>query len=455
MKGFRLAELKYLVLLVLLMLGVAAMTGRLQPHYVDDTPSYLDYPLDSMDAAMRSIRTPGYPLILASLSSLIGIAAVAWFQILLHCVAAWWLGVELCRWGTRRASAIAAALAVAFGCTFMDHVSTIATDAPAASIGVMTAVAMMRWVRLGQAASAAMVVACLSVLAISLRPAYLALAPWTLICGACFRFAPVSRDKITAKFGWLVAPIAITSAIVAWVILRGLTVGDFGVLPFGHQNLAGITIQLASDEELLAFDGEPGKLIAETLRQRDARIAEGLRFTDGDPFATMTIEGRWNDLIYQAVVPASRAIHGDDTIVNHNAIAAMNKVVIRRYPMRYLRWLVLAARRAAWASAADVVMHPLFLAGIGLAILWEAIRVLVGFRFIPNASDNGLAVLFIVGFSYFAIQIGFVILTSPPLGRFADAVAILIPAWIAAKVIQHFQETPSVVTTVATTKPAD
>ncbi|TWU49772.1 hypothetical protein [Rubripirellula reticaptiva] len=439
MNGFRVAEVKYWVLLTLLMLGVAAMTGHLQPHHVDDTPSYLQYPLDSMDAAMRSTRTPGYPLILVSVSRLIGIAAVPWIQILLHSVAAWWLGVELRRWGTRPASAIAAAIAVAFGCTFMDHVSTIATDAPAASLGVMTAVAMMRWVRLGQTANAAMVVACFSVLAISFRPAYLALAPWTLLCGACFRFAPISRGKITAKFGWLVAPIAITTAIVTWIMLRGFTVGDFGVLPFGHQNLAGITVQLASDDELLTFDGAPGKLIAETLRQRDARIAEGLQFTEGNPSATMTIEGRWNDLIYQAVVPASRAIHGDDTITNHNAIAAMNKVVIRRYPMRYARWLALAARRAAWASAADIVMHPVFLAGITLAVLWEAVRVLAGFTVNPSASDAGLAVLFIVGFSYFVVQIGFVILTSPPLGRFADAVAILIPAWIAARIVQHFQ----------------
>ncbi len=428
--------------LFVLMTGIAAATGRLEPHWVDDTSSYLGYPTDSIDAALRSTRMPGYPLLLKAVLATLGVAAIPWIQIAIHAASAAWLASELRRWGTSSIAAISAALAVALGCTFMDHISTLATNAPAASIGVMAAVAVMRWVRLDQSRRSAILVALLCTLAITLRPAYLAMIPWTLLIGVCCRYSPAIRSGATigSKSGlnWLVAPVVITMLLLAWITLRGVMVDDFGVLPFGHQNLAGITIQLVTEDELLALDGEAGKLGAAAIHIRDQRIAGGLDWVDGDPAATMTMEGRWNDWIYQAVTPAASTLHGHDSITNHNAIAAMNKEILSRYPMRYVRWLALAARRAVWASVSDVVMHPLFLTGIGLAVILETRRVLMGVRTEPGVSDHGLAILFVIAITYFVVQIGFVILTSPPLGRFADAVAILIPAWIAAKMVQRF-----------------
>ncbi len=436
-----------LFLLVASMLGLAVASGRLEPHYVDDSSSYVNYPFDSLDAALRSVRTPGYPLLVKSVSKVAGIGAMPWFQLVLHAIASWWLCVELRRWGTPTAPAIGAMLAVAFGCTFMDNVSIIATDGPAASLGLMSGIAMLRWVRVGQTITAAAWIALFTVLAITLRPAYLALAPWTLICGLMLQrcaFAPVSHRPAVYV---IVAPALITIAVVAWMSLRAAVVGDFAVLPFGHQNLAGITVQIVSDDELLATSGESAKLAAEIIRERDRIIAEGFRFNEGDPSATMTIEGRWNDIIYQVVVPAVRKIHGDDTIVNHRAIAALNRDIISRYPMRYVRWLSLAARRAAWGIAADIVMHPLFLIAIAVSLCLEWVRTMRGSFTASRGDDRGLSALFVVAFTYVVIQTGFVILTSPPLGRFADATAIMVPAWIAARAVGYFQSQQSRETT--------
>ncbi|TWU60750.1 hypothetical protein Poly51_10310 [Rubripirellula tenax] len=420
------------------MFSLAGLTGRLQPHSVDDTPSYVNYSFDSLDAVLRDTRTPGYPFMIRSIMSLVGVGAIPWVQIALHAVASWTLWIELRRWRVALAAASAAALAVALGCTFMDHVSTIATDAPGASIGVMSAVAMMRWARLGQTARAAIPIAVLALLAISFRPAYLALAPWMVLVGLVLRYAPITRDSVKHRFGWMVAPAIVAVGLISWIGLRGWGVGDFGILPFGHQNLAGITIQLVSDDELIATEGRAGELAAEIIRWRDAKIDEGFRFTDGDPASTMTIEGRWNDLIYQTVTPAAMKLHGTDTITNHNAIAELNRDIIKRYPLRYVKWIAMAARRAAWASTADIVMHPIFLLAIGLAVCWQTFRLLTASPIIPAGFEPGLAMLFLVGLSYFVVQIGFVILTSPPLGRFADAAAIFIPAWIAARVVTAF-----------------
>ncbi len=425
--------------IVCVMIAVAASTGRLVPNVVADTPSYVHYPSDSFDAALRSGRTPGYPAMLWFSGAIGGNAAIPCMQLVLHAIAAWALWRELCRWSVAFWPSFAAAMAIGLGCTFMDNVSTIATDAPAASIGVLAAVAMMRWHRKGQRWTDATFVAALSVLAISLRPAYLALVPWTLLCGAMLRFASASRKTSVKKWSWLATPTLITVVVVAWMTLRLVVVDDFGVLPFGHQNLAGVTVQLVSDDELMAVDEPSRKLASEIIAQRDRRIAEGFRFIEGDPTATMTMEGRWNDVIYQVVVPASRTIHGDDMIANHNAIKALNKEIIGRYPLRYARWLLLTARRAAWAIAADIVMHPIFLLAIAITLAWQAFLywhgVLIGRS---TQTEHGTATLFLVGGSYAVVQVGFIILTSPPLGRFADAAAIFVPAWIAAKVVQRY-----------------
>lgn len=425
------------------LLLVAGITGRLQPTVVPDTPSYVNYPFDSLDAALRSIRTPGYPLMLRLSGALGGNAFMPWLQVLLHAVAAWALWREMRRWSVAFSPSFAAAIAVGLGCTFMDNVAVIATDAPAASIGVLAAVAMIRWHRRGQRWSDALFVALLSVAAISLRPAYLALAPWTLLCGAMLRFAPSRSSTPAASWSWITMPGLITIAIVGWMTLRLVVVGDFGVLPFGHQNLAGITVQLVSDDELRLIDGPDGNLASEILDQRDRRIADGYRFYEGDPAATMTMEGRWNDMIYQIVVPAAKKLHGDDAITNHNAIKELNQQIVRRYPFRYARWLLLAARRSAWAIAADIVMHPIFLCGFGLALAWEAWLLWHGVP-LPNgvSTERGTAMLFLVGGSYAVVQVAFIILTSPPLGRFADAAAIFVPAWIAAKLVQRYTFRP-------------
>ena len=38
--------------------------------------------------------------------------------------------------------------------------------------------------------------------------------------------------------------------MLGWMSVRYVTVGDFAIAPFGHQNLAGVLVQLVSDDEL-------------------------------------------------------------------------------------------------------------------------------------------------------------------------------------------------------------
>jgi len=433
-----------------LVIGLAVATGRIEPHLVADSPSYLEYPFDSFDGMLRSIRTPGYPAFLRLVSATLGIRAVPVMQMLIHATAAWMLMRELRAWGTPAVSPFAAGIAVALGCTALDNEASVSTDLLAASLGVMTAVSLLAWVRTNRECWPAFGAVLFSVAAISLRPAYLALIPWVTVAGVLlwiYRYRMTPGIPLTRSLMLTcVISVSIALPVIVWSAVRGIVVDDFGFLPFGHQNLAGLTVQFVNEDELIKVAKKSELLAREILASKERYHQDGNRLLAGDDGATMTIESRWDEYVWRIIQPAVDAIHPHDSIASHRAIATFNREIISAYPFRYARWLVLAGRRACWGTAANIVMHPVFLFAIGCAVTIKLLRI---FR-VPwpknltrtstaestIQSQSGLDVLFIVAITYFVIQLGFVILTSPPIGRFADAAAIFIPAWIAACVTQ-------------------
>ncbi len=366
---------------------VAWLTGRLTPHLVPDSVSYLDYPFTSLQEACRSTRMPGYPLWLLCFRRTIGIPFVPAAQVIVHATAVWWLYRELTRWSLPRSQRLAVAVAVGIGCTAMDHISTISTDAIAASLGVMVATATLRWARDVDSAWSWIPVTMLATTAIFVRPAYLFLIPWLLIGGAmlkgirdtAWRSAVLSAARVAAT---VVVPL------ILWMSVRYAVVGDFAVLPFGHQNLAGVLTQLVSDDELRGLEGPPQQLAGAILEQKHEFETRGRGFAAGEPGATMTIDARWDDMTYFVVVPAAREQFGNDNVIQHREIAQLNRAIIRGWPLRYLVWLLKAARRGAWAVAADIVMHPVFLAAICLALLIILSRSVTAQWDLPGEQDS-------------------------------------------------------------------
>ena len=171
-----------LIVFCILGLTLAAVSGRLSVHTVNDTPSYLNYPLGSLSDAMLSIRTPGYPAFLSVVTATFGISLIPLLQVLIHTVASWSLGEELLHRGMPIRSALIAAFCVMVGCTAADHVSTVSTDATAASLGVLVAVSLMRACRT-HSRTDAIGCAILATVTIFVRPAYLFLIPWLAFAG--------------------------------------------------------------------------------------------------------------------------------------------------------------------------------------------------------------------------------------------------------------------------------
>ena len=152
----------------------------------------------------------------------------------------------------------------------------------------------------------------------------------------------------------------------------------------------------------------------------------------------MTWENRWHDATYHVVFPVFERRFPNDNVASHRAVQVFNRNIVLAYPDRYLVWLAKAARRAAWVIAADIVMHPIALLLIVLAIAAVLLRTATG-RGLPDlVLPPGFHALLVVSLTYVVSKTAFVIITSPPIGRFSDAAAILLPACIVAVLVPWF-----------------
>ncbi len=406
----------------------AAATGRLTPHFVDDTPSYVDYPFYSLTAALQSIRTPGYPLFLKLCEGFGNFAIVPLAQLLIHVSAVSTLVVEWRLWGLGRRSSWIMGYALTFSCTVIDHQSTVATDCLAMSVAMFGLASVCRWARLGSAWSAAITPALLTSLAIFIRPAYLSMIPWLAIVGLLLSTSPGVRARpLRLKDGLVRSLVMMLIAILpigGWTLLRGLTVDSYRFLSFGNANLAGITVQLLTPNELESLSDSPRDLVLGINRN-------AARYDRQADLPAMTLENQWNDLVWQVIVPVN-AQATTDALLQEERLAALNHEILTRYPERYARWLLLGMRRAVWGSFANAAMNPPL-----LLLLLAAIAALAHHCYwgqpLPMGHDEetsvrSLRMIWLVALSYFFVMSGFIVLTSPPLGRFADAAAVYLPA---------------------------
>ncbi|MEM9364608.1 MAG: hypothetical protein AAGD07_01345 [Planctomycetota bacterium] len=442
------------LLVPVVILGLWLATGGLTPTVVPDSWSYVEYPWGDAAAMARSIRTPGYPLVLrlcgaTSMNDTGGLSLVCWIQALLHVLVCQLFALECRRWCVPAWVAQVLAVILILGNTAWHHLTTVASDSLAFSVGVLSVATVLRLWRLSGYRSA-VALGGLVTLAIAIRPAYLSLLMWTPAMvllqprGTAVRPTSTRRRQAGVVLGipfvWL----------LCWCGFRGVVAGDFGLLPFGHQNLAGVTVQLVDNEELERLL-PPADTIARKVAGIRAEMtephADAGGMTISDPFdsrprppatrrasSATDLENRWDVMTYSVVIPAAAAVTDGDIIEQHRALSQLNRAIITTYPQRYLRWWLLGVRRGIWGSVANVVMHPVFLVAFlclaGLCFLrslgitrWKGNRPRA---FSASPLSNALAVL---ALSYALMGISFVALTSPPIGRFADAAFAFVPVW--------------------------
>ncbi|MCS7467970.1 hypothetical protein NZK35_15050 [Stieleria sp. ICT_E10.1] len=425
---------------------LAAVSGRLSVHTVNDTPSYVNYPLNSLTDALLSIRTPAYPIALSIIDATVGLSWVPLLHVLLHATASWILAEALIGRGMPLRSAAAAAGCVLVGCTAADHINTVSTDAPAASLGVITAALL---INASGTRSTPQAIACAvaAVLTIFVRPAYLFLIPWIAVAGWLLSHRREAHNAAetmettlppSRRLGFKLA-LSVAVVVVGWMCFRKLVVSDFGIAPFGHQNLSAILVQTVSPQTLRDLPGESGELgraVADELKRKGFQLPG----PTGGSLPTLTIEEQWGQINYGVVWPLARDPFAQRDAVGlvapqvavHRRIGDFNRAILSRSPGGYLRWLLLAVRRGVWGTAANLAMHPIFLPMILLGLLGLLIKATKQPTLGPIVFPSGWNAFAVVAISYVIFNVGFVILSSPPLGRFADAAAIFLPGLIAS-----------------------
>ncbi len=494
---FRTERFGVLVTCLLTLLLLSLVTGRIRPHLVPDSATYLQHTWDPPSAAARSIRPPGYPLLLDLLlaegrkpsgaapdSEILaegrkpsGAAPVPQFlaegrkpsgaspgglrrsakisaarltgvviiQIAWQAIAAAALILELRRWRVVKPIAYVAGAVLAVGCPFWDHVSTIATDSLAASIAAMIGVVTLAGWRKGFGPPAAVGLSLLTLMAISLRPAALyliAAVPLAIAAGWCpgltqLASRPSRREAPTLAILCYLLPIG--CVLGGWCFWRGAVTGDYGLLPFGHINLAGVTIQLVSPEELR--DVGPDHPVAYEIFQNP--------LYRGRAMSTMEIEDRWDAQSY-FVAAAAAALNGGDAVDQNRILGGLNRSLILAHPGRYIHWVLLSVRRGIWGSLANLAMHPIYLM-IGLSLIAAVVRQIMKSQqpHRPVAATSVIGPLFILAATHAACLTVFVSLSSPAIGRLVDPGWIFVPVWAVVATLSwlwpdRLNETPEV-----------
>ncbi|TWU03486.1 hypothetical protein [Neorhodopirellula pilleata] len=420
---------------------VCFVSGRMTPHLVSDTPSYIDYRFASADEVARSVRTPGYPLLIRASELLFSsgessLQALVIFQIVVHAIAVTvWLD-ELFRWSVPRRAAIVGCIAFAVTNTFWDHINTIATDSISMSLGMIIAALVVRVWRVGNSWRTTIAIGTLVIAVIAIRPAYLFLMPWMF---AAMMFRPAGSAYVVGRTRWfdaigiIMLPLV---ALIVWCGFRGSVTGDYGILPFGHQNMAAVTTQLLDNDELADLTKERFDPPLADLGAAIGRARWEVMDMHSRADSYMSLENRWDEMTYSIVIPAAERVIGGDVVVQHRALSKLDSAIVAEYPWRYAKWLALAIRRGVWGSAANMVMHPVYFpCWIALAVwafVWST-RSSVQ----KNAIDwSPIKPLVMVTVSYALMKITFVALTSPPIGRFSDAAMALVPMLVGVVVAQ-------------------
>ena len=431
------------VLCLLQSLAIGWVCGASQgPHRVPDTASYLNYPGMFELAQSESIRTPGYPIVVKLFELTCGIQWIGWFQFLFHGLVCFCFYVELINWRLGRLATSAATFALLVAGTVVDHGNTISTDSLAASSSVLCMVMLLRLQRRGLYRATILWVVATATVAIAIRPAYLFLIPWLAIVTFAISLRLQQRLSASLRLSMVVSLAAALPAI-GWIVYRLIVIGHFGIAPFGQANLAAVLTQLVTPEERAALvdDDEQLRRLSNTIDEY-TQSYPGRTFDFGN-LTTTQINRQWDDMTYQVIVPAVREVADDTAAARDRMAGRLNVAVIRNYPQRYMRWLLLAVRQAAATIATDILLHPIYLLATLMFVshlFWRSIvSVQTGAPHVKAAGRLGVDVLWICAVSYCGTKIMLVIMTSPPIGRFVDAAAILIiPATVAALLTGYY-----------------
>lgn len=417
---------------IVLVGGWLALSGRLVPVVVNDTPTYVEFPWDSVAAALDHIRTPGYPALLR-LTRLVwedhrGVPLVH-YVIYSACVVLFFLGAE--RYFQSATAACAAASTLLYARILYGYVMTIATDTLGAAAGIAACGLTLWWLARPSGAIAA-ALSLTSALAWLIRPANLfvaALVPLlTWLLGRPEQSSPRDRCRTIG-----LALLLTCAPLLAYSLLRLAVVGRFSVVSFGGYNQIGVVGQFLEPGDVDALSADLQPLASAALRRRRQGAPAAPPADDLPRLNYTRMETHYDQTIWGEFVPAARELWGDDPGRINSQLRRLAAELIVRHPLDYAVWLAKATRQGAKKVLWDFADNPFTLALLLLALLKVCRPAFVragASGGIPGETANGRGWLGLA-LAYLVLALAVVIPVCPPLGRMTDAAAVLLAAPLA------------------------
>lgn len=440
---------------VLLTAGIAlsgvllASTGRWSMRIEPDSRSYLEFDWSSWPGILGGIRTPGYPCLVLATQWTLGQQAlpiVHWGLMVAAVVVLAW---GLRRYGFPAVAAVCSSLPLLFSRTLWDHGASVATDAAAVSMAVISLGCLLsilvdprRWLPwIGLAC------ACFSTLMI--RPAYLYLTVWLPVLAAWLMTWMLNRSWAEIGRTTLGVVLATTLPLVGYATCRWLAIGQFGYVSFAGYNLIGITGQWIDDDDLpkLSQDVRP---LAERMI---ARRSDEPQYQTPSSYEAMV--DCFNPTVWKLADPACKELFGENTALSNQHLQQLAMQSLQLHPEKYIAWLIANARSMSEQILTQLSMEPN--SKLAISILLGALLLSIASRMrstapirIPTsapapAQDPSprftafasqaiqFQTLAWIAFTWLFAKGLLVILVEPALGRYVTAVAALLPCllgWI-------------------------
>jgi len=436
------------LLLFFLQAGLAFWYARgLEPVIPPLGDSYFHVTLSPVSEALGGLRTLGYPLFHAFMASQgqgLPTYPEAQLLILIPCVFFFALGLRA--YGLSGLAALAAASPL----LWIVPVEQVIPETLAKCFAIAAAGCLL-WAAGTRSAFAYLGLALTVFLAFQMRPAFLFLVAWV---PAAWLFLYARRWGFQHQAHWLRhalrTALACTVPLLLFCLFRLAIVGHFGLVSFGGQNTIGIAIELmhpATVDRLPAEDRPIARLLA---RGREAWPAPRFITPLGPrPEWAQTAEiyaANVNRITRSTMAKFPVAEGKTDNVALDKALSRVSLHTFEAAWPLYLAWLSGAA-----IESLRMVLHLLLGGGgnegfglgpqasISLLLLLIAITLLSwpvelrafgpGSR--PYFSRAATVLLFVAG-TFFLSKMLLVILVEPPLARYVEAAAFLLPCVFAA-----------------------
>jgi hypothetical protein len=269
-----------------------------------------------------------------------------------------------------------------------------------------------------------------------LRPAYLFVPVLVPVLGGGLYWlrAEVPRRIVRSAALLLALGAVCLVPLLAFSLLRFWVVGQFGPVAFGGISVAGVVSSFVTLKDVDRMPAAVQPLAGAIGILRQARAAVSPDFPAQPTSSYMVIEGQFDAAAWEVCVPAAREHCGAGWPEINRSLLEYSAAVIRCRPGAYANWLAKAFVRGWYMIVSELIMNPIYLTVMLLLCAVQAVMVVQlkrsptpVMRSLPDRSFWEFNTLALVALSFALAKVLFVILTTPPLGRFTDAAGMLLP----------------------------